>query len=714
MKTIHAIVAMLLSASVSAQQSPVMAADSALAETPAIAAVLTDRFQRDSYRLDPVICPFRGDISYKPGEIDCFLLEVPENREKADSRMIELHVVRLNSRWGKDEDEKPEPEDGEIDYGLAPGKRDDPVIYLTGGPGARVGYYVGRFKDHTILDHRDLYILEQRGIGWSGDFCPFYFTRKPADGDVETLEEYFALSEGDLRDCIEAAKAAGVDVTGYNTIENARDVKALRRALGLEQWNVWGISYGSILGQAYVKEDPEGILALAIDAIMPLEIRGSAEYWRVVKWYERDLLKLQEICDAQPGCKERYPDITGRLRRAVSSMVGKPIVVETPDTEVFPSGKARFFPDVAAFLPFSAFYEQDNYPGLPGIIYAWADAIESRDQVLFQALAVALGMGDDDSSHGMRSAILCLDGDAEQQAAALRRDLEEFPVFAAAVSSDQALQRSVAICEELGMPARPASEYKAVVTDIPSLIIEGDMDPITPPPNAHAILPGFSRGTYVEFPYTGHGPSRSVKCAGHMLNAFYDDPLAEPDLRCVDEVKVPDIHVPIYVSRIAPKLLSLYGDDKKKLILPGAWLGLSLLISLIAFVVLTLAPIGRMMEKRLVFGSRAARFWGWLAATASLAAASVMGIAMAQTADASEVMMVFGFVPIAHYGAWLGALAGLLGLLTLLVTVRSGRISGMSFSAWLGLILTGLAALGLSSFMWFWHLRPSLDILAMF
>ena len=56
-----------------------------------------------------------------------------------------------------------------------------------------------------------------------------------------------------------------------------------------------------------------------------------------------------------------------------------------------------------------------------------------------------------------------------------------------------------------------------------------------------AILPGFSNGTYVEFPYAGHGPSRSVECAGDMLNAFYDDPKLEPDLACREELDAQEL-----------------------------------------------------------------------------------------------------------------------------------------------------------------------------
>jgi pimeloyl-ACP methyl ester carboxylesterase len=540
------------------------AAQEPAAEHAPAADLSIDLFARDSYRIDTVVCPFKGQIDYEPGDIECGLLQVPENREVPDSRFIELHFVKLNSRWGREEEVEDE-EKQEQDSGLAPGKRDDPVIYLTGGPGSHVTYYVKRFQDHGLLDHRDLYILEQRGIGASDDFCPFYGTRKPAAVDVATFEESLEAYLERVADCARNARAAGVDLSGYNTIENARDVKALRRALGFEQWNVWGISYGSILGQAYLKEDPEGILAFVIDAIMPLDIRESELYWRVAHWYDRDLRKLQEICDRQPACSRHYPDIGGRLRAAIRSVVDNPIEVAVKDIENFPSGKARIFQDLVAFLPFIFLYEQDNYPGIPGLIYAWADAVEARDEVLFRAIATASGdAAFGGSSQGMANAIVCTDGDAEAQARAGKKDILEYPVLGPALGSAEFWDRRATLCAELDMPQRPTGQYRPAQTRLPGLIIEGDMDPITPPPNAKAILPGFKNATYVEFPYAGHGPSRSVKCAGDMLNKFYDDPAAEPDLSCVEEMEEPQIYAPLYVSRVTPRLAVLLAEDKKR------------------------------------------------------------------------------------------------------------------------------------------------------
>jgi pimeloyl-ACP methyl ester carboxylesterase len=40
-----------------------------------------------------------------------------------------------------------------------------------------------------------------------------------------------------------------VDLAPYNTRENAADIADLRVALGIKEWNVYGVSYGTDLAQ---------------------------------------------------------------------------------------------------------------------------------------------------------------------------------------------------------------------------------------------------------------------------------------------------------------------------------------------------------------------------------------------------------------------------------------------------------------------------------
>jgi pimeloyl-ACP methyl ester carboxylesterase len=659
-------------------------------------------FARDTFRLDSVVCPFKGQIDYEPGDIECYLLQVPENREKPDSRFIELHVVKLNSTW---DDEEAEKEGDEGLYELAPGKRDDPIVYLTGGPGAQATYYIKRFKDHGIRKHRDMYILEQRGIGFSDDFCPYYYTRKPEVGNVATFEEHLAAGLSAAVDCATSAAAHGVDLSGYNTFEDARDVKALRIALGYQKWNVWGISYGSILGQAYIKTDPEGILAVVLDAIVPLDVRNNTWAWQSMKWYDRDLQKLDEICQAQPDCAEHYPDIGQRIREATLSVKDNPIVVDVKDVEKYPTGKAYFFTDIVALLPFAFMYEQSNYPGLPGLIYGWADAVERRDEDLFKAAAIVAGSFMD-GSQGMTNAILCGDGDAEVQVIAGQADIEDLPVLGPAMGMVESWERQAEMCLEHNMVPRDEAEYAPVETDLPALLIEGDMDPITPPPLAKAILPGFANGTYVEFPYAGHGPSRSVECAGDMLNAFYDNPTAEPDLSCVDEMEMPEIFAPLFATSIGPRLVVKAMEDKKSLIGPGIWAGTGVLIPLVGFLVLTVAPIGRRIDKRSAAPAGWARVTTWLAAFFVVLSVAIFGAAVGVTYKSSEILLLFGLVPWAKWGALAGLLAGIAGIAAVVRTVHAHMSQKLPIGTLLGFLLTGLAAVSMSVFLIAWGLGP--------
>lgn len=660
-----------------------------------------DLYTRDSYRIDALVCPFKGRIEYEPGEIECGLLQVPENREDPNSRFIELHFIKLNST--RDDEEEG---DDEEDPGLAPGKRDDPVIYLTGGPGAAAEYYVGRFKDHGIRKHRDLYILEQRGIANSGDFCETYVTRNPAIGNVSSLEKSAEAARIAAEECARNAMAAGVDITAYNTIENARDVKALRIALGFDKWNVWGISYGTLLGQAYIKEDPEGILAIVLDAIVPLDARSDVISWRVINWYDRDLNKLDELCQADDDCADSFPGLGERVRDAALAAMGEPIAVEVRDIESYPTGKAYFLSDVAAFLPFTLFYEQSNYPALPAIIHAWADAVENRDEVIFKAIAVAGTDFLSGISQGMYNAIMCNDGYREAEIESIAVDRAEFPILTDAFSVEGDAEAWAQSCIDLGAVPRPREDFTAVQTDIPTLLIEGDMDPITPPPLAHLIAPGFSNGTYVEFPYAGHGPSRSVECAGDLLNKFYDNPTADPDLSCVDEMEVPEFLGSLYRTSAAPRFAVLVAEQKDDLPRVAAWGGASALGVAVGFLVLTFAPLVRRVEKRQPVPAEGARLATWAAAASGTAALAIFGAAAGISYKLSEILLLFGMVGWAAIGAWAGVLAGLLGVLALVLVVRARRRVALPAGTLIGFVITSLAAVSLSVFLMVWGLGP--------
>lgn len=655
-------------------------------------------FARDSYKLTPAVCPFKGAVKYKPGEVSCGFLTVPENREKPDSRMIDLLYVKIAAKKPKDWDEK---KDG------AWSKRDDPIIYLTGGPGAQVAGYVKRLKKHSVLDRRDLYILEQRGIGESGDFCPFYYLLDPAASNTPDFDAAQRARIDAMEKCFASAKARGVDLSGYNTIENARDVKALRRALGFKNWNVWGISYGSYLGQAYLKEDPEGVRAAVIDAIAPLEPR--ARFQKIGGSFQRELDKLNETCKADAACAKNFPDFIGQLKKAIVKVRDKgPIKVKAIDTEAFPSGEAYFFQDLVGGAAFMQFYEQKNFGGMPAFISALSEMIEKNDHEVFRLLTAG-DMGGPEGvaiSQGMYDAIGCNDNWVSNLREALEEDRAAHPVLSSLQGDPKYADDIKALCKKYGMPGRPPEQYAPTQTSIRTIIADGAMDPITPPPFAKMILPGFSNGTYVEFPYAGHGPTRSVKCAGDFLNKFFDNPDGELDRSCADDMKAPHFTGKVYRARGLVRLAIAAAEDPKNVALPAMWIGFSALILLFGALIYSIAPVARLINGSQTPTTGGARPLAW--AVSLLGVASLGGLAYSAfaTVKAAQLLLLVGLVPIAQTFVLTGYLAGALGLAVLFMTVRARAREKLPVGVLSGLWLTGLAAVALAAFLGVWGFSP--------
>ena len=139
---------------------------------------------------------------------------------------------------------------------------------------------------------------------------------------------------------------------------------------------------------------------------------------------------------------------------------------------------------------------------------------------------------------------------------------------------------------------------------------------------------------------------------------------------------------------------------------PGAWAGLSILVLLVAFLLLSLQPVGRILGGAPLASAGNARVATWAASLLSTASVVVFAAAFAATAEASELLLIFGLVPWAVYAAWLGLLGGLVGLLALAITFRTLFRQGLPPGTWFGFVLTGLAAVSLSAFMLSWGLGP--------
>ena len=657
--------------------------------------VPVDYFDKDKFNARTVVCPFKGQIDYDPGDISCGALAVPENREKARPRTIEIHYTKIHAK---------KPDDWNTDEKGEWIRRDDPVIYLTGGPGAQAQGYVERLKDHGIRETRDLYILEQRGIGWSDDFCLDYALIDPSISNTPDWDKYQRASLVATQSCFAAARAARVDLSGYSSIENARDVKALRKSLGIDQWNVWGISYGSILGQAYLKEDPDGIRAAVIDAIVPLQ--QDITFHNIARYYDRTLTILHDTCQEDKKCSKSFPDFKERMEAAILKTSLGAIEVDAIDTELFPTGKGYFFQDIIGGAAFTLFYEQDNYPALPAFIDAFIRLVEEEDYASLKLLTSSPSPTLGNFSQGMYNAIACNDNWHDAMEVSFTEDFTDYPALAMIFGDPALIKDQQDICKRYGMNPRPAEDYTAVQTDIRTLIVEGQMDPITPPPLAEKILQGFSNGTYVEFPYAGHGPTRSVECSGKFLTDFFNDPDGDLDLTCPQSMEPPSFEGPLFETKLLPNLAILAAQDEKQVVLPAAWFGASAIILFAAFIIYSLAPIARLINREPGHNTSGARLNAWITSLVGTLSIAGIGYGAYATYEASEFLLLLGLLGWTRWFAITGLLTGLGGAMLIWQTVRARTNEALPVGVLVGLFLTGFAAIALTAFILIWGPRP--------
>lgn len=174
---------------------------------------------------------------------------VPEDRTDPRSRRIEIGFLRFRSTAAR------------------PG---NPIVYLAGGPGAS-GLFTARGPRQPIFlalrQVADVIVLDQRGVGLSNHIprCTAERRLDPAAGLNEAaLTAYYAET---LRSCVARWRAAGVAVNGYTTAQSADDIEDLRRALGARQVDLWGISYGTHLGMAMMRQHPRSVGRVAFSSV---------------------------------------------------------------------------------------------------------------------------------------------------------------------------------------------------------------------------------------------------------------------------------------------------------------------------------------------------------------------------------------------------------------------------------------------------------------
>jgi len=461
-----------------------------------------------------------------PGQtVECGYLTVPEDRSQPDGPTIRLHVAIFKSH-----SDDPAP---------------DPVVYLAGGPGEQALETMPllfNLRFAPFLANRDFIVFDQRGTGYSEPAldCPEF-----GDLAYETLnqdlspEESVALGTEAICSCHDRLVSEGVNLAAYNSAESAADLNDLRLALGYEEWNLLGISYGTRLALTAMRDNPEGIRSVILDSAYPLQISLYAE---MPANFDRALTVFFNGCATDPTCSETYPQLETVFCELVDQLNASPVTFsatqplsgETYDVLMNGDGLIGFL--------FQSLYSTELIPLLPNILFDIRDGN-------YEILAVVMGSflaNIEFVSMGMQFSVQCGEEVRFSTPGEFAAAAEAYPEIRRLFEGSPNLGEPVfTICEIWGAKEADPIENEPINSDIPTLVLAGEYDPVTPPAWGEVVAETLSNSFCFEFPGVGHGASISgEECPLSIALAFLDDPTTEPDGSCVAQMSGPAFVVP--------------------------------------------------------------------------------------------------------------------------------------------------------------------------
>ena len=187
---------------------------------------------------------------------------------------------------------------------------------MAGGPGANAIAQAQDLVNVGLNQKRNLIIMNQRGVAYTVPdlACPEIdrafaaAVGLPSDSPaVET--EHVAATKA----CHDRLVAEGVDLSAFNTSENAADFADLRKALKIEQWNVYGLSYGTDLALSLMRDYPMGIRSVIIDAVLPPSAVSLGWTWTNANEAINNIFRA---CADQPACAAKYGDLSSAIYRS--------------------------------------------------------------------------------------------------------------------------------------------------------------------------------------------------------------------------------------------------------------------------------------------------------------------------------------------------------------------------------------------------------------
>lgn len=438
-------------------------------------------------------CRISAGPAYPSMKARCGTLVRPENPDDPESETLNIRVAVVPALHLKPEL--------------------DPVVPLAGGPGqGAVEFYTAYAPAFEFVRrNRDILLVDQRGTGESAHMgCPI-------DSDIVVGQHSVKRTIEFTKECLGALPH---DPRYFTTSVAVKDLEAVREALGYPTLNLYGVSYGSRVAQHYARRFPESTRTIVLDGVVPPQISLGPD---VAIEAQQALDQIFDRCEENPSCRKQFPDIADTFSALKTKLTAKAmrLSVAHPVTGAYES--VRFGDEELAAAIRLLAYHPNTIAMIPLLVSEAADGNYRPLVAQYQMTMMSLS---DSIALGMHNAIVCT---------------EDVPFYDAASIDEAAISSSYmgpmqvealeAICSV--WPAGPIdSDFKEPLsTDIPTLLLSGTADPITPPHYADMAARSLRKAWMLSIENQSHG-QLAVGCIPRIFEQFVANAEFDPNETC--------------------------------------------------------------------------------------------------------------------------------------------------------------------------------------
>ncbi len=395
----------------------------------------------------------------------CGTYEVFEDRVAKQGRKISLRVVVVPALAAT-----PEP---------------DPLVVLAGGPGqAATEVQILKTVDR-IHRSRDILLVDQRGTGASG---PLECKPDPEEGGLAAKFDD-AYREEEFKKCLAGYNA---DPRLYTTPIAMEDLDEVRAALGYERLNLWGVSYGTRAALVYLRQHPERVRTVVLDGVAPMNLYLPLYMPRDG---QRALDLLFAHCEKDASCGKAFPELRKRVEALLAQMEQAPVKASVPHPltgvpEEFTLSRGAFL-----MMLFGQLYS----PEIATLVPLMLDRATKGDWAPFVALSQGVSGGMSDTiSHGMFFSVVCAEDAPFITGEAIAREAK------GTWFGEQLVRNMLEPCKVWPQGAVPEGYREPVSSSVPTLLLSGELDPVTPPSWGEEAKKTLSNSLHVVVPGVGH------------------------------------------------------------------------------------------------------------------------------------------------------------------------------------------------------------------